>query len=474
MQLEKLYTLLDKKANEMLENRRYLHANPEISFHEENTSQFILKHYQGKDVKIEYPLGTHGIKVIIDSGKPGKTVALRADFDALPIKEETNLPFAATNGAMHACGHDGHTAYLLALADCLIELKSEFTGKIVILHQHAEEAPPGGAKEMIKAGCLTDVDAIFACHFMNMMESGKVFYHNGATQHARSKFIIKVQGKGGHASMPQDCNDAILIASQIVVNLQSIVSRRINSMESAVLTIGSFDGKGQANIIKDNVTLEGDVRCMSTQTNQLIETEIKRICAGFAQAYNCQIKVDYIVDYPVLYNDEKLTDFVRKTLESAQIPELKAVEDGGIQSPSEDFAYYALEKPASFFYIGAKPEDAEVYPHHHPKFKINESALMLAAKAVGTVAIKYLEENCECAPECNCEPECNCKSECNCKPECTCGDSCICEDTCNCATSCECDSECKCGENCTCEPNCHCEADDECQSDCACDSSCDC
>ena len=454
MNFEKLYTLLDKKSDEMIKNRRYLHEHPEVSFQEEKTSEFILKHYADKDVKVEYPLGTHGIKVTIDSGKPGKTVALRADFDALPIQEETDLPFASKNGAMHACGHDGHTAYLLALADCLIELKSEFTGKVVILHQHAEEAPPGGAKEMIEAGALEGVDAVFGCHFMNMMQPGKAYYHAGPTQHARSKFIIKAQGQGGHASMPQDANDAILIASQVVINLQSIVSRRISSMESAVLTIGSFDGKGQANIIKDCVTLEGDVRCLTDETNHFIEREIRRICVGIAQAYACEIKVDYTIDYPVLYNDTKLTEFVYKTLQKAKIPELKGVEDSGIQNPSEDFAYYAQVKPACFFYIGAKPDAEAVYPHHHPKFEINEEALMLAAKSVGTIALQYLNDPCICDEKCQCEPACDCGESCDCRENCDCGENCDCRENCDCGENCDSEAESNCEKDCNCTKDC--------------------
>jgi len=390
MLLDEIYELLNSKKEEMINHRRWLHQHPELSFEEKETSEYILNHYKDKDVKIEKNLGKYGIKVTIDTGKPGKTIALRADFDALPIKEDTGLDFSSENeGVMHACGHDAHTAYLLTLADCLIELKDKFVGKIVLIHQHAEETPPGGAIGMIEDGVLEGVDNVFGCHVMSQMEFGKVFYHKGPTQQARAKFIINVQGTGGHGSSPHEANDAIVIASQLVVNLQTIVSRRLNPMGSGSVTIGSFDGKGQFNIIKDSVTLEGDVRCMSEEDRKLIEEEIGKMCKGLEIAYNCNIDLDYKNDYPVLYNDEEMTQLVVDAINEAKIEEVKAVEDSGELNPSEDFAYYAKERPSSFYYVGAMPEK-NAYPHHHPKFDINEGSLMIAAKTMAAVVVKYL------------------------------------------------------------------------------------
>ncbi|WP_124057382.1 amidohydrolase [Vaginisenegalia massiliensis] len=390
MTLNKLFQLLDQKQEAMVADRRWLHQHPELSFEEKETSRYILAHYQGKDVQIQSQVGGYGIKVTIDTGKPGKTLALRADFDALPIQEETQLAFQSVNpGVMHACGHDAHTAYLMTLADCLIEIKDQLSGKIVIIHQPAEEMPPGGAIQMIRDGVLDGVDHVIGCHVMSQMPFGGIFYHSGPTQQARAKFVIKIQGKGGHGSSPHEANDAILIASQLVVNLQSIISRRLNPMESGVVTIGSFDGKGQFNIIKDAVTLEGDVRAMSNQARQLIEQEIRTICAGMAQTYQCQIEVDYQNDYPVLINDNPLTELVRQAVTNANIPQVNQIADCGPQSPSEDFAYYSQERPSCFFYIGASPQE-QAYPHHHPKFDINEDSMLIAAKAMGAATLRYL------------------------------------------------------------------------------------
>lgn len=392
MNTKRLFSLLEERREKMIEDRRWLHMHPELSFEETETSKFIEKFYEGKDVNVEKNMGGYGLRVTIDSGKPGKTIALRADFDALPIEEDTGLPYSSKNkGVMHACGHDAHTAYLLNLADALIEMKDEFKGRIVIIHQPAEEVPPGGAKGMIEAGVLDGVDNVFGCHVMSQMDFGKVYYHKGPTQQARAKFIAKVMGKGGHGSSPHEANDAIVIASQLVVNLQTIISRRMNPMESGVITIGSFDGKGQFNIIKDSVTLEGDVRCMSNSAREMIEREVRAMCKGLEEMYSCKIDLDYKNDYPVLINDEEMTDLVVEAVKEANIPGVVGVEDCGPQSPSEDFSYYTEKVPCCFFYIGAKPE-GEAYPHHHPKFNIREESMMIAAMSMGAAALKYLED----------------------------------------------------------------------------------
>lgn len=392
MNTKRLFSLLEERREKMIEDRRWLHMHPELSFEETETSKFIERFYEGKDVNVEKNMGGYGLRFTIDSGKPGKTIALRADFDALPIEEDTGLPYSSKNkGVMHACGHDAHTAYLLNLADALIEMKDEFKGRIVIIHQPAEEVPPGGAKGMIEAGVLDGVDNVFGCHVMSQMDFGKVYYHKGPTQQARAKFIAKVMGKGGHGSSPHEANDAIVIASQLVVNLQTIISRRMNPMESGVITIGSFDGKGQFNIIKDSVTLEGDVRCMSNSAREMIEREVRAMCKGLEEMYSCKIDLDYKNDYPVLINDEEMTDLVVEAVKEANIPGVVGVEDCGPQSPSEDFSYYTEKVPCCFFYIGAKPE-GEAYPHHHPKFDIREESMMIAAMSMGAAALKYLED----------------------------------------------------------------------------------
>ena len=206
---------------------------------------------------------------------------------------------------------------------------------------------------------------------MNQLEFGGVFYHCGATQQARAKFTIQIQGKGGHGSSPHEANDAIVIAGHLVIALQTIVSRRISPMESGVVTIGFFDGKGEFNSIKDRVILEGDVRCMAESTRKKIEEEIKRIAFGTARTYGCDITVQYQNDYPVLWNDPSLTKRVVREWKKAGIA---PVTDCGPLNPSEDFSYYSQQVPSCFFYIGAQPA-GKAYPHHHPKFDIREEEI---------------------------------------------------------------------------------------------------
>jgi len=388
--LDQLLQKLEEKKERMIEIRRYLHQHPELSFKEEKTAQYIADFYKDKSVMIRTNVGGYGVVVTIEGGLPGKTVALRADFDGLPIMEEADVPFKSSNpGVMHACGHDGHTAYLMILAEALIEMKDQLRGNVVILHQPAEETPPGGAIAMIEDGCLEGVDSIFGIHLMSLSVTGEVCYRAGEMQAGRSYFKVKIQGKGGHGSMPHTSNDSIVAASHFVVAAQTIVSRRINPFDMATVTIGSFDGKGSFNVIKDSVELEGDVRTMSSEVRATVETEFKRILAGLAQEFDITYDLIYSHDYPVLVNDKAMTELVVNGIEKAGIPEIKALVETPPMSGSEDFAYYLQKIPGSMFYVGAKPDVGPVYPHHHPKFVINEDSLIIAAKAMAAVVAEY-------------------------------------------------------------------------------------
>ena len=389
MELEKLVKELEKDKEKMIKIRRYLHENPEISFKETKTAEYISKYYKNKGVEVKTHVGGNGVVVIIDSGKPGKTMGLRADFDALPIKEETGLAFSSKNiGVMHACGHDAHTAYLMVLADILIKYKKELKGKIYIIHQHAEEMTPGGAIGMIKSGNLDEVDNFFGIHVMTDMPFGKVYYHSGETQQGRSKFNVKLIGKGGHGSMPHTANDAIVAGANLIMALQTIVSRRLSPFENGVVTIGSFDGAGTFNIIKDKIEITGDVRAMSENTMKKIEEQINIISQGIAKTYSMDIEYNFLIDYPILNNDKKMTQLVVNAVKKVGLE----AEDCGPQSPSEDFAHYAKIKPSCFFYVGAK-KDNNNYPHHNSKFDINEESLLVASKAMLAVVFEYLEIN---------------------------------------------------------------------------------
>lgn len=224
---------------------------------------------------------------------------------------------------------------------------------------------------------------------MSTMKTGNVYYRPGYVQTGRAFFKLKVQGKGGHGSSPHMANDAIVAGSYFVTALQTVVSRRLSPFETGVVTIGSFDGKGQFNVIKDVVEIEGDVRGLTDATKATIEKEIKRLSKGLEDMYGVTCTLEYNDDYPALYNDPEFTEYVAKTLKEANLD--FGVEMCEPQPPSEDFAYYAKERPSAFIYTGAAVEDGEIYPHHHPKFNISEKSLLISAEAVGTVVLDYLK-----------------------------------------------------------------------------------
>lgn len=388
--------MLQERKDEITQIRRHLHEHPELSFHEAETAKFIQDFYKGKDVEVATEVGNgHAVIVTIKGGKPGKTIALRADFDALPIEEQTDLPFKSKNpGVMHACGHDGHTAYLLVLADCLIQLKENIPGTIKIVHQHAEETPPGGAKSVVESGILDDVNQIFGIHVFPFGESGQVYYHSGYAMAGRTYFKLKIQGVGGHGSSPHMANDAIVAGAYFVTAIQTVVSRRLNPFDTGVITIGSFDGKGSFNVIKDAVELEGDVRYMNTENRDKMDAEIHRIVAGIEAMFGVTVELTYTNDYPPLYNDPAVTEQVVASLQKGLGEYLTGISEYDMLSGSEDFAYYLQKIPGVFFYIGAKPKNtSNAYFNHHPKFDIDEDALLVAAKSVADVVLDYYKLN---------------------------------------------------------------------------------
>lgn len=388
--------MLQERKDEITQIRRHLHEHPELSFHEAETAKFIQDFYKGKDVEVATEVGNgHAVVVTIKGGKPGKTIALRADFDALPIEEQTELSFKSKKpGVMHACGHDGHTAYLLVLADCLIQLKENIPGTIKIVHQHAEETPPGGAKSVVESGILDDVDQIFGIHVFPFGESGQVYYHSGFAMAGRTYFKLKIQGVGGHGSSPHMANDAIVAGAYFVTAIQTVVSRRLNPFDTGVITIGSFDGKGSFNVIKDAVELEGDVRYMNTENRDKMDAEIHRIVAGMEAMFGVTVELTYTNDYPPLYNDPAVTEQVVASLQKGVGEYLTGISEYDMLSGSEDFAYYLQKIPGVFFYIGAKPKNtSNAYFNHHPKFDIDEDALLVAAKSVADVVLDYYKLN---------------------------------------------------------------------------------
>lgn len=389
--LTEVMAKLDQAEPDIIRIRRELHQHPEVSFHEQWTSQYIRDFYADLDCTVADFGDGYGFVVDIKGGQPGPALALRADFDALAVQEDNDLPFKSQQaGVMHACGHDGHTAYMMVLARTLIGVRDQLPGSVRIIHQPAEEVSPGGAKGMLAAGVLEGIDNVIGAHVMTSMPTGTVGYHVGATQTGRANFTITFTGKGGHASMPQLSNDAIVAGSYFVTALQTVVSRRIDPFNTASVTIGSFDGVGSFNAIKQAVTLKGDVRVMKESTRTTIRRQIEQIAHGVEAMFGVVAKIDYDDNYPVLMNDAKVTMQAVHNIQAAAIPQIQAVTDVGTQDPSEDFAYFAQSKPSTFLYVGCDPDDGQSHPHHSPNFLMNEDCLLIAAKAMGAAAIGYL------------------------------------------------------------------------------------
>lgn len=386
---EKLFAKLENYYDDMVSIRRYLHQHPELSFQEVNTAHYIQSFYEDLGIEVRGNVGGNGVVAKIYGGKPGKTIALRADFDALPIQEENELPYKSlVPGVMHACGHDGHTATLLILAKALYELKDDLKGTIVLIHQHAEEYAPGGAISMIKDGCLEGVDAIFGTHLWANVPTGTIQYRKGPIMAAADRFEIMIQGQGGHGAQPHKTKDAIVIASQLVINLQQIVSRKVNPIDAAVVSVGSFVADNAFNVIADKAKLIGTVRTFSEDVRKIIEEKIGRVVAGTCQIYDSQYDYNFYRGYPAVINHEEETDFLIECAKN--LPGVEYVEEAELQMGGEDFAYYLENVKGTFFLTGAMPPDTnEPYPHHHPKFNINEKAMLIAAKALGTAALTY-------------------------------------------------------------------------------------
>lgn len=393
--MEKFYRLLDDVNEEMIDIRRHLHQHPELSFEEVETPQFIANYHEKLGHEVRTNVGGRGVVATLKGGKPGPTVALRADFDALPIQEENEFSYKSkVDGVMHACGHDGHTAALLGLAKVLNQMKNELEGNIVFIHQHAEELPPGGAIAMIEDGCLDGVDVIFGTHLWATVPLGEIGYRVGPFMAAPDRFDIKIQGYGGHGSQPELTKDSIVIGGQLINNLQQIVSRRVSPLDSAVVSVCSFEAKNPYNIIADSASLTGTVRTFKEDVREFIEKEIERVVKGTCLVTDADYSYTYSKGYPATVNHKEETEFLAKVAEMA--PNVESVKEHELIMGGEDFAYYLQHVKGTFFMTGAQIAGREkTYPHHHPKFDFDEKALLIAAQVLGNATLQYMKENSE-------------------------------------------------------------------------------
>src|SRR5690625_3069223 len=390
--VKELYQELKINFDDIVATRRYLHENPELSFQEEKTARYIAEQLRALDIEVKENVGGNGVLGMIKGENPGKTIALRADFDALPIQEENEHEYKSTvPGIMHACGHDGHTASLLGVAKVLQNNRHLLNGNVVLIHQHAEEKPPGGAKFMIEDGALDSVDYVFGAHLATELPVGTVATRKGAMMASVDRFKIKIFGRGGHGARPHETLDSITVGSRLVDHLQQIVSRRVNPIQPAVVTVGSFHSGNAFNIIADTAEIEGTVRALDAEVRRKIEEEIRSILEGMKIADHVDYELEYFHGYPVLNNHEKEAELIEKLVKENISEDAFLLKEQVLGA--EDFAYYLQHRPGAYFNVGAHNEDLSTqYPHHHPKFDFDETALLCIGRVFLELVNYYLLE----------------------------------------------------------------------------------
>ncbi|MCY9658241.1 M20 family metallopeptidase [Paenibacillus chondroitinus] len=375
---------------EMVGWRRYLHQNPELSFHEYRTADFVATHLRSWDIEVRQGVGGNGVVGLLRGGEDGPTVALRADMDALPIQDEKNCAYASlTKGVMHACGHDAHTSTLLGIAKVASKRRAELKGNLVFLFQHAEEITPGGADAMIQDGALEGVDAVFGVHLWTPFPVGSVYSKAGPLMAAPDEFTIQIQGKGGHGGLPHQTIDSIYVASQLVVNLQSIVSRQVDPIEPCVVSIGSFHGGTSFNVIAETSSLSGTVRTFNAELRQDVKQRIERIVQSTCEMYGAAYEIDYKLGYPTVVNDANEASRFFKV--GAALFGSEATQESPLIMAGEDFSYYLHHRPGCYMFVGAGNVEAGIiHPHHHPKFDIDEKSMLNSANLLLGMALDYM------------------------------------------------------------------------------------
>ena len=385
-----IYAEIDNNFEQMKDWRRYMHQHPELSFEEVHTAKYIEEKLNTFGLEVQTGIGGNGLIGILKGDETGKTIALRADFDALPIEDEKDVPYKSTKpGVMHACGHDGHTSALLGTASVLSKYRKVIKGTVKFVFQPAEEKPPGGAKFMIEEGILDDVDYVFGAHLASEIPLGQVAVGTGYKMAAVDKFEIKIKGRGGHGARPHESIDSLVIGTSVVEGLQKIVSRKVDPLKAAVVTIGVFQAGNAFNVIPDSAKIEGTVRTYDGDIRNLVEEEIHSIVKGITSGFHADFEIDYLRGYPALYNHEAETELVKGLLSDTFTEEniLQLEPTMG----AEDFSYFLEKRPGTYFRVGSQNENEEThYPHHHPKFDFDERALVNISKSFSKIVSYYL------------------------------------------------------------------------------------
>lgn len=380
---------------EIIQIRRHLHQNPELSNYEYNTSDFIQKKLTEYDIYFESGFAKTGVLGIIKGAKPGKTVALRADIDALPIQEQNTHPFVSkVPNVMHACGHDAHTAMLLGAGYIFKEMEKQLAGTILLVFQPAEEdAPLGGANKMMNDGVFEkyNPDVIFGQHVWPDLPAGEIGIRDNEMMGGTDRFKVTLEGKGGHASMPHKTNDVIVASGHLIVSLQTIVSRNLDPTEASVVTIGKVNGGNTPNVIPDTVTMEGSIRSYSFEIKKSIKEQFLKIAEHVAETFGVEAKIDYIDGYPATINNSKWAKVARnsahKLLGETSTPDVKP------SMAAEDFSRFLNKYPGAFIWLGSQNKEQNVQTSlHDNKFMIDEESLKIGCALFVQLAFDSLKE----------------------------------------------------------------------------------
>ncbi len=362
----------------IIATRRNIHKHPELAFDEHRTSKLAADRLEALGIEVQTGVGKTGVVGTLNGKNDGKTIALRADMDALPIQEISDISYKSQNdGIMHACGHDGHTAMLLGTAEALSKQTTKLNGAVKFFFQPAEEGQ-GGARYMIEDGALDSVDEAYGIHLWNYQKYGTVGVKPGPIMAAADIFEITIHGKGGHGAAPQGTKDAVIIAAHLIQTLQTIVSRNTNPIESTVVTVGQINGGCNFNIIADTITLKGTTRAYKEENRQLIKGRMAEIISGTEKTFGAKIDLNYEDGYPPTINDHAAAE---NLLSAAK----KIVGDGAghpyLSMGAEDFSYFLQEVPGCYFLVGSAPKDREPLsvPHHCSHFDIDERALLVGS-----------------------------------------------------------------------------------------------
>lgn len=407
-QSDALKSMIDNRADEIeaqvIEWRRHFHENPELSNREFETAEYIAAYLNELGLDVQTGIAKTGVVGILKGGMPGPVIGLRADIDALPVTERTDVPFksVATGtyqgnevGVMHACGHDTHIAMLMGVAKILKEMQDDIRGTIKFIFQPAEEGAPrgeeGGAKLMVKEGVLKnpDVDVIFGMHISDDTPVGVIEYRPEGIMASVNSYSIDIKGKQAHGSAPWNGVDPIVTGAQIVNNIQTIVSRSLPlTKQAAVVTVGIFKGGVRSNIIPESVYMEGTIRALDEEMRQLIFSRLQTIVTNTAESNGAEATLTINEGYPITYNDPQLTEQIVPTLQEVAGAENLVLIDA--ITGAEDFSFFQKEVPGFYFFVGGKAPGREAAGHHTPDFYIDESGMKLGVRAMTNLVVDYM------------------------------------------------------------------------------------